>query len=267
MRLVVVGSAGSFPGPDSAASCYLVQAEGPDGAGGTRTWNVLLDLGNGALGPLQRHLAPADLDAVAISHLHADHVADVVVLGVMLRYDPRGARPTPLPLHGPEGVRERLAQLSGHDPATSTADHLALGTWRAGEPVRVGPLTIEPVPVEHPVPAFGFRVTGPSEADPARTVTLAYTGDTDECPGLDELAADADLLLAEAAYLESTPGAPRGVHLTGRRAGLAAQRNGSRRLLLTHLVAWNDPAESLAEAAAAYDGPLDLARPGTVVAL
>jgi ribonuclease BN (tRNA processing enzyme) len=55
MRLVVVGSAGSFPGPDSAASCYLVQAEGPDGAGTSRTWNVLLDLGNGALGPLQRH--------------------------------------------------------------------------------------------------------------------------------------------------------------------------------------------------------------------
>lgn len=267
MRLVVVGSAGSFPAPDSAASCYLVQAEGPDGAGGTRTWNVLLDLGNGALGPLQRHIAPAALDAVAISHLHADHVADVVVLGVMLRYDPRGLRPDPLPLYGPEGVHERLAQLSGHDPATSTAAHLALGTWRAGEPVRVGPLTIEPVPVLHPVPAFGFRVTGPSETDPGRPVTLAYTGDTDECAGLDDLARGADLLLAEAAYLETTPGAARGVHLTGRRAAEAAQRGGSRRLLLTHLVAWNDPAESLAEARGAYDGPVDLARPGMVVAL
>jgi ribonuclease BN (tRNA processing enzyme) len=267
MRLVVVGSAGSFPGPDSAASCYLVQAEGPDGAGGTRTWNVLLDLGNGALGPLQRHVAPAALDAVAISHLHADHVADVVVLGVMLRYDPRGTRPTPLPLHGPEGVRERLAQLSGHDPATDTADHLALGTWREGEPVQVGPLTIEPVPVEHPVPAFGFRVTGPSTRDPGTSVTIAYTGDTDECPGLDDLARGADLLLAEAAYLETTPHAPRGVHLTGLRAGRAAQRGGVGQLLLTHLVAWNDPAASLAEAAGAFGGPVALAHPGTVVDL
>lgn len=267
MRLVVVGSAGSFPGPDSAASCYLLQAEGPDGTGGTRTWNLLLDLGNGALGPLQRYVAPAALDAVAISHLHADHVADVVTLGVMLRYDPRGRRPDPLPLHGPEGVGERLAQLSGHDPATATTDHLALGTWRAGEAVRVGPFTIEPVPVEHPVPAFGFRVTGPSSVDPGRTVTLAYTGDTDDCPGLEDLARDADLLLAEAAYLESTPGAPRGVHLTGRRAGLAARRGGSRRLVLTHLVAWNDPQESLAEARDVYDGPLEPARPGLVVEL
>jgi ribonuclease BN (tRNA processing enzyme) len=267
MRLVVVGSAGSFPGPDSAASCYLLQADGPDGAGGTRTWNLLLDLGNGALGPLQRHVAPASLDAVAISHLHADHVADVVVLGVMLRYDPRGLRAEPLPLHGPEGVAERLAQLSGHDPATATTEHLALGTWQAGRPVRVGPFTIEPVPVEHPVPAFGFRVTGPSSVDPGRTVTLSYTGDTDECAGLDELARDADLLLAEAAYLETTPGAPRGVHLTGLRAGRAARRGRSRRLLLTHLVAWNDPSASLAEAAAEFDGPVDLARPGMVVDL
>ncbi|MBD3779436.1 MAG: MBL fold metallo-hydrolase [Micrococcales bacterium] len=266
MRLVVVGSAGSFPGPDSAASSYLVQAEGPDGEGGTRTWSVLLDLGNGALGPLQRHLEPATLDAVAISHLHADHVADVVVLGVMLRYDPRGCRTAPLPLFGPDGTAERLAQLSGHDPATDTGAHLALGTWRAGEAVRVGPLTIEPVPVEHPVPAFGFRVSGPSSVHPGRTVTLGYTGDTDECPGLDAIARDADLLLAEAAYLESS-NAPRGVHLTGLRAGRAAQRGRARRLLLTHLVAWNDPRASLAEAAGAYDGPLDLARPGTVVDL
>jgi ribonuclease BN (tRNA processing enzyme) len=263
MRLVVVGSAGSFPGPDSAASCYLVQAD--DAAG--RTWNVLLDLGNGALGPLQRYLAPTDLDAVAISHLHADHVADVVVLGVMLRYGPQGPRPAPLPLHGPAGTRERLAQLAGHDPATSTADHLDVGTWRAGEAVHVGPLTIEPVPVEHPVPAFGLRVTGPAEDDPSRTVTLAYTGDTDECPGLDDLARDADVLLAEAAYLETTVGAPRGVHLTGRRAGAAAARGASRRLVLTHLVPWNDPAASLAEAQGVYDGPVDLARPGLVVTL
>jgi ribonuclease BN (tRNA processing enzyme) len=98
-------------------------------------------------------------------------------------------------------------------------------------------------------------------------VTLAYTGDTDECAGLDELARGADLLLAEAAYLESTPHAPRGVHLTGLRAGRAAQRGGARRLVLTHLVAWNDPSASLAEATGVYDGPVDIARPGMVVDL
>lgn len=264
MRLVVVGCAGSFPSPESAASSYLLQAED---AGG-RTWNLLMDLGNGALGPLQTHLDPSCLDAVAISHTHADHVADIPVLGVMLRYAPTGCpRTRPLPMYGPDGLAERLSQLTGHDPATDTGGHVDLGIWQEGEPVTVGPFTVEPIAVEHPVPAFGLRVTGPSSVRPGESVTLSYTGDTDECPGLDRLAADADLLLCEAAYLEGTPHTPRGIHLTGARAGRAAARGRSRSLVLTHLVAWNDPAATLAEAVAEYDGPVQVARPGLTVEL
>ncbi|MFC8190933.1 MBL fold metallo-hydrolase [Cellulomonas sp. NPDC057328] len=262
MRLVVVGCAGSFPGPDSAASSYLVQADDADG----RTWSVVLDLGNGALGPLQRYGDPAALDAVALSHLHADHVADMAVLGVLRRYRPAGALP-PLRVLGPVGTVDRLAQLSGKDPATHTGEQFAVETWEPGRTVTVGPLTLEPVPVVHPIPAFGVRVTGPSEDDPARTVTLAYSGDTDSCPGLDALAADADLLLAEAAYVEGRDDHLRGVHLTGRRAGEAAARGRSRRLVLTHVPAWNDPAVALAEARTAYDGDVTLAHPGLTIPL
>ncbi|QCB94093.1 MBL fold metallo-hydrolase [Cellulomonas shaoxiangyii] len=262
MRLVVLGSAGSFPAPDSAASSYLVQAEDADG----RTWSVVLDLGNGALGPLQRYGDPTALDAVALSHLHADHVADMAVLGVLRRYHPAGALP-PLRVLGPEGTVERLAQLAGKDPATHTAEQFAVEAWAPGRPVTVGPLTLEPVPVVHPIPAFGMRVTGPSEDDPARTVTLAYSGDTDACPGLDALATDADVLLAEAAYVEGRDDHLRGVHLTGRRAGEAAARGGARRLVLTHIPAWNDPHVPLAEASAAYAGPVTLAQPGLTIPL
>ena len=48
MRLTVVGCAGSFPGPDSAASCYLLEADG---------FRLVVDFGNGALGALQKHAA------------------------------------------------------------------------------------------------------------------------------------------------------------------------------------------------------------------
>lgn len=262
MRLVVLGCAGSFPGPDSAASSYLVQAEDADG----RTWSALLDLGNGALGALQRWGDPAALDVVALSHLHADHVADMAVLGVYRRYRPAGALP-PVPVHGPEGTADRLTHLSGKDPATDTSAQFDVRTWQPRVPVRVGPLTLEAVPVEHPVPAFGIRVTGPSDADPVRPVTLAYTGDTDECAGLDELASGADLLLAEAAFVEGRDDHVRGVHLTARRAGQAATRCGSRGLVLTHVPAWNDPATTLTEARAVYDGPLALASPGATYSL
>lgn len=270
MRLTVVGCAGSFPGPESAASCYLVQADDADG----RTWSALLDLGSGALGPLQRYLDPADVDAVALSHLHPDHMADLCGLYVYLCYRPsahrpagRGAGPVPIPVHGPFGTASRLAQAYGLGPTETMGDELSVHTWQAGQPVRVGPLTLTAVPVEHPVPAYGIRVTGPSDEDPSRTVTLAYTGDTDACAGLDALATGADLLLAEAAFLEERDDAVRGIHLTGRRAGQAAAGGASGRLLLTHVPAWNPAGAAATEAAEVYRGPIGTAVPGLVVVL
>lgn len=258
MRLVVVGCAGSYPSATSAASGYLVQAEDGDG----RTWSVLLDLGNGALGPLQRHVDPTRLDAVAISHLHADHCADLAVLNVLRRYGPDGPCPEPVAVWGPTGTSARIAELGGKDPATDASTQFDVRTWDPTLPVRVGPLLLEPVAMNHSVETFGVRVTGPSERVPGADARLAYTGDTDAGPGLDALAAGADLLLAEAAFCEGRDDAWRGIHLTGRRAGQAAARGGSAHLVITHVPAWNPPSQALAEARAVFDGPIDLAEPG-----
>ena len=258
----MVGCAGSFPSARSAASSYLVEADDDTG----RTWRVVLDLGNGAFGPLQRYCEPTGVDAFAISHLHADHAADLVVLGVYRRYHPGGPC-GPVPVYGPEGTLERLAQLAGTDPATDIGGQVDVRQWAPGRSVDVGPLRLEPVAMLHPVPAFGIRVTGPSQDDPSRRVTLAYTGDTDACDGLDALATGADLLLSEAGFLEGRDDAVRGVHLTGRRAGLAATTGRAGRLVLTHMPAWNDPEITLAEARAVYAGPIDLAQPGVVYVL
>lgn len=263
MRLTVLGCAGSFPGPESPASSYLVQADDASG----RTWNLLLDLGNGALGVLQRFCDPVDLDAIGLSHLHPDHVADVSGLYVYLRYRPGGGPRRPLPVHGPFGTASRLAAAYGLEPGESMAGQIAVHTWQPGHPVQVGPMTVTPVAVEHPVPAYGMRVTGPSDHDPGATVTLAYTGDTDACAGLDALARGADVLLAEAAFVEGREDDVRGIHLTGRRAGEAAAAGGAGRLLLTHVPAWNEPGVGEAEAREVYDGPVETVRSGFVAVL
>ena len=52
---------------------------------------------------------------------------------------------------------------------------------------------------------------------------------------------DPRLLRGEAAFVEGRDDEIRGIHLTGRRAGEAAERAGARRLVLTHVPAWNDP--------------------------
>ena len=137
-----------------------MQADDADG----RTWTVLLDLGNGALGALQRFGDPTALDAIGLSHLHADHVADMAVLTYCAGTPGRPV--PPVPCYGPAGTAERLGQPYGprdeHGPSSSPSRS---GPW--GRPCVVGPLALAPVPVEHPIPAFGIRVTGPSDA-PAR---------------------------------------------------------------------------------------------------
>jgi ribonuclease BN (tRNA processing enzyme) len=247
MRLTVIGCSGSFAGPDSAASCYLVEAD--DDAG--RTWRVLLDLGSGALGPLQKYAVAEDLDGVFFSHLHPDHCLDLTGLYVLRKYHPDGALPR-IPVWGPAGVARRMAMAYDlpEDPGMS----VEFDFHEYGEAVELGPFRVTPFPVAHPVPAYGLRVTVGER-------TLAYTGDTGRCPGLDEIAAGADLLLAEASFRHGDDN-PDNLHLTGREAGEVAARNGVPRLVVTHVPPWHRVDDMVAEAGAVYDGELTAAHPG-----
>ena len=94
MRLTIVGCAGSYPGPESAASCYVVEHDG---------FRLLIDLGSGALGPLQRHVDLRQVDAVLLSHLHADHCFDLAGFYVVSKYHPEGTLPT-IPVYAPQGA-------------------------------------------------------------------------------------------------------------------------------------------------------------------
>ena len=84
MRLTVVGCAGSFPGPDNPASCYLLEADG---------FRLVIDFGNGSLGALQKYSGLFDIDAVCLSHLHADHCVDLYSYSVARTYSPAGPQP------------------------------------------------------------------------------------------------------------------------------------------------------------------------------
>lgn len=250
----MIGCAGSFPGPDSAASCYLVEADDATG----RPWRILLDLGSGALGPLQRYVVPRDIDAVLLSHLHPDHCLDLCGMYVALRYHPDGPPSRRIPVYGPSGTFERLAAAYGREEGGRLATVYDVRNWVDGEPVDIGPLSVVPMLVDHPVEAYGLRVEHRTQS---RTAVLAYSGDTDACPALTRLAKGADVLLSEAAFVEGRDEA-RHIHLTGLRAGQTATDAGASRLLLTHLPVWNDPDVVLAEARSAYTGAVEIVRPG-----
>lgn len=247
MRLTVIGCAGSFPGPDSPASCYLIEHEG---------FRLVLDLGNGALGALQQYIALDEIDAVVLSHLHADHCLDLCGLYVAQRYHPAGPRPR-IPVWGPRGTAGRLARAYdlAEDPGmTGEFDFRELSS---GDHV-IGPLTVTAARVNHPVEAYGLRVSAGGRA-------IAYSGDTGESSALVELARDVDVALVEASCLDAAP-APN-VHLTAREAAEHAQRAGVRVLVLTHLVAWNESEATWSEARPAFDGELLLASSGLTIDL
>lgn len=236
MKLTIIGSSGSFPGPDSPASCYLLQH------GDT---NILLDLGNGALGTLQKYLDIYSIDAVFLSHLHADHCADVGSLYVSLRYHPLGVKDS-IAIYGPAGTGERLVDSYGPTDDPGVLGYLNVAEFRDGDSFTVGALTVTPFAVDHVIQGFGFKV----EADGR---TFVYSGDTDTCPELVAASKGADLVLYEAAFVESLPYQPH-IHMTGKTAAQAAVDAGVERLILTHIPPWNDPAEVLADAHSVHPG-------------
>ncbi|WP_028280749.1 MBL fold metallo-hydrolase [Arthrobacter sp. H5] len=258
MKLTIVGCSGSFPGPQSPASCYLVTAEE-----GGRTWRILLDLGNGSLGALQRYMDLRDIDAVLLTHLHPDHCMDLCGLHVAVHWDPNGWNHPRIPVWGPEGTADRMATAYGLALHPGMHEDFEFQSWNPRESVTLGPFTITPYPVLHPVEeAYALRVEVEDPSAPGGRRILTYSGDTDACDGLVEAAADSTVFLCEAAFHEGRDDAIRGVHLTGKRAGEVAAAASSKRLLLTHLPVWNDASRAVEEARSSYSGDLAVAVAG-----
>ncbi|WP_129667999.1 MBL fold metallo-hydrolase [Phytoactinopolyspora endophytica] len=246
MKLTVLGCSGSLPGPTSAASAYLVEADGA---------RIVVDLGNGGLRELQRHVDYEGLDgveAVLISHLHPDHFMDLCGYYVALRYGPKRPRRR-VPVWGPANTAERLTTAYGEVPDPGMSEEFDFHAY-PDEEFDVGPLTVRVARVAHPVPAYAIRLEHAGRA-------LVYSGDTGPTPALAELARGADLFLCESAFREGDDNPP-DLHMTGRQAGEHAAEAGVSRLVITHVPPWGDPEHAVTEARAVYDGPVQAASPG-----
>jgi ribonuclease BN (tRNA processing enzyme) len=248
MRLTVVGCSGSLAGPDSAASCYLLEADG---------FRLVVDLGNGSLGALQRYIPLFGVDAVCLSHLHADHCVDLYSYSIARTHSPAGPQPQ-IPVYGPAGTAERIGLLHGGSADEGVMKRFTFETLEPGR-LAVGPFDVQLMHVNHPVETFAFRFTHGGRS-------LVYTGDTGESEAVPALAAGADVFLSEAAFLEG-PDLALDMHLTARQAAAYANRANVGRLVLTHLQPWNDRDVAREEAASAFTGILDIATAGQVLDL
>jgi ribonuclease BN (tRNA processing enzyme) len=251
VKITVIGCSGSYAGPDSAASCYLVEAADLDEPG--RTWRLLLDLGSGALGALHRHVDPLTIDALLISHLHADHFFDISGYYVMRKYHPRGPQPR-LPVWGPRATRSRVARAYGLPLDPGMNAEFEFKRIRKGT-LTIGPFSITAKRMDHPVEAYAFRIESAGRS-------LVYSGDTAACDNLTDLARDADLLLAEAAFRDDEDN-PEHIHMTGSQAAATARDARVGMLVLTHIPPWHDKQDAIHEAVGVYDGHVLLASEGS----
>jgi ribonuclease BN (tRNA processing enzyme) len=262
VRITVLGKSPSWQDADGACSGYLVE-EGET--------CVLLDCGNGVFSKLRRFRDYVDVDAVVISHLHADHFLDLVPFSYALTYAPR-QQPVPVDrwpgtecpacpqLHVPKGATEifrRVVGSWGNEDLIENA--FELREYDPSDTIEVGPLRFGFHEVPHYLPTFAIDVV--SSANGAGR--FVYGADSSPSEELVHFAGGSDLLMIEATLPRPERGGVRG-HLTPSEAGDHGSRARVGRLVLTHMSDEMDELWARREAEQAFGGPVAVAHEGDV---
>ncbi len=254
IRLTILGKSPSWQDRDGACSGYLARL------GELR---LLIDCGSGVFAKLRVHDSYELVDAVVLTHLHADHMMDLAPFAYALTYGPplRADRPT---LYGPPGTRRVLRQVCGAwEDATLVETAFDLHEYDPQVELAIGDARLRFQAVPHYIPsnAIALREAGSSR----RLVLSADCGPNEE---LVEFARAADLLLIESTRVggaDDPDGEPG--HLTAEQAGEIARRAGVARVVLTHFSDQLDRDQLRLHAETAFGGPVELAAEGVTYEL
>jgi ribonuclease BN (tRNA processing enzyme) len=244
MRLTVLGSCGAWPEAGQACSGYLIEHDG---------FRLLVDAGYAVVPRLLERVTAVHVDAVLISHGHPDHCADLnpLLRARVLRYD----RPPPLPVYALPGALDAVLAL---DRPGMLDSGYVLHELIPGGSLDIGPFQVQTQLLPHWLPNAGIRLAAGGRV-------LAYTGDSGPSRGVADLARGADLLLAEASYVDQVPADSRRYLSSARQQGLQAAEAAAGQLLLTHLMPGTDPAAARAAARRGYPGEVGVAAVGLVL--
>ncbi len=261
MRLTVLGKSPSWQDADGACSGYLLEEDGT---------TVLLDCGNGVFSKLRRFRDYTKVDAVVISHLHADHFLDLVPFSYALTYAPR-QQPMPVDrwpgtetparprLYAPRGATEffrRVVGAWGNEDLIEKA--FELEEFAADDTIEVGTMRFTFQDVPHFTETFAIDIASTNGGG-----RITYGADCSPNEALVEFARDSDLLIVEATLPRPERTGVRG-HLTAAEAAEHALRANVKHVLLTHLSDELDELWVRKCACRVFSGPVSIAREGAV---
>ena len=264
MRVTVLGKSPSWQDAGGACSGYLIEDD---------ETLLLLDCGNGVFGKLRQHRDYVEIDAVLVSHLHADHFLDLIPYAYALTYAPR-QQPVPVDrwpgtddparpeLHAPRGATETFRQVVGAWGSEDLIEKaFELHEYGPQDTVRVGSLEARFTLVPHFAETFAVNLT--STAGGGR---LTFGADSRPAEELVEAARDTDLLLVEATLPRPERTGVRG-HMTPSEAGEHARRAGAKRVVITHISDELDGEWAREQASEAFGAPVELAVEGATYEL
>lgn len=238
MELIVIGYWGGYPAENGATSAYMIKKDG---------FNLVIDMGSGALSKLQKYINVEQIDAVLLSHYHHDHVADIGVLQyARLVKSYITGETTVLPIYGHQEDETGFTSLT-HDYTKGIAYH-------PDHSLQIGPFTITFLRTIHPVPCFGMRITDGESS-------IVYTADTAFHDDWIPFATEADLLVTDCNFYAHQNGEAAG-HMTSQEGAMIAEQAHVGELILSHLPQYGDPLQLIKEAEQIYQGKIRLASEG-----
>ncbi len=260
MKVTVLGKSPAWQDADGACSGFLVEH-------GETT--VMLECGSGVFGKLRHMRDYTTVDAVVITHMHSDHFFDLIPYSYALLFAPR-QQPVPVArwsgtddparpaLHLPPGGEAAGSRVTGvFDTEDLLARAFEVSEYDPRETLEIGAFGLRFCAMPHYVDSFAVEFTDP---DGRR-----FVYGSDSCPNdaIVEFAHDADLVMLEATLPRPERTGIRG-HLTPGEAGDHAARAGAKHLVLTHISDELDALWARDEAAAVFEGAVEVAEEGAV---
>lgn len=226
MKVTILGNNGPFPSAGGACSGYLI-TEGDK--------NILIDCGNGVLANLQKFIRIEELDAIILTHLHSDHMSDMMVLryAVQIKMN-RGANIRPIEVYAPNQPQEEYDRIDipGVFNLKPVTDELVLN---------FGDMKLEFKEMVHPVTSYAVSIV-------SKDKKFVFSGDTSWNDNIIEFSKGADIVMLDAGLLSEDKKSDNVPHLTARECGIVAQKANAKRLLLTHFWPEDDVADHITEA-------------------